>query len=367
MKFGLFSLMPQRDPRKTPNQIASEAIEQSQMAEQLDFETVWFAEHHFSNYSMIPSPLLMAAYCAGRTKRIKVGTGVLVLPLYEPVRLIEEIAFVDQISDGRLQLGLGSGYQDYEFKRFGRNLNQSHSVFLECLDMIEAAFVSGKIAYNGKHYTVQPTAIGLQPLQKPMPQVYIAGLAQDIKVQERIARSGYVPFLAQHQRAASTVLEAKKKIQNVWRSVGRDVANMPFATQRFVYVTKNKNEEIEAAEHILYTLRLALGLRFNTEQLDGAVLREMPVANEPSLEEILKHAPIGEPERVARILADDIRVLNPSHLSCMMQFGGLPQRQAMQSMELFGSEVVPMLNKEFGDISSLNAAPFSQKPLAGAA
>jgi len=364
MRFGLFCLMPQRDIRKSAGQIAAEAIEQAKAAEALGFETVWFAEHHFSNYSMIPSPLMMCAFCAGRTDKIKVGTGVVVLPLYEPVRVIEEIAFVDQISGGRLQLGLGSGYQDYEFKHFGRNLADCHAVTLEMLDLIEMAFTRGAIEYKGKHFNIPLTAIGLRPKQTPLPPIYIAGLAQDMKVQERIARSGYVPFLPQHQRPASALVEPKRKLAAIWKTVGRDFDNMPFATQRTVFVTKSKSEACEAAEHMRYTLRLALGLRFNTAELDGSVLKEMPVANEPSLDEILEHAPMGSPERVAAALADDIRTLKPSHLSCMFQYGGIPQLQAMTSMELFGSEVLPILEREFGDLSKINATAMVQQPLA---
>jgi alkanesulfonate monooxygenase SsuD/methylene tetrahydromethanopterin reductase-like flavin-dependent oxidoreductase (luciferase family) len=367
MRFGLFCLAPQRDIRRDPGQIGNEAVEQAQLAESLDFETVWFAEHHFSNYSMIPSPLLMAAYCAGKTRKIRVGTGVLVLPLYEPVRLIEEIAFVDQVSGGRLHLGLGSGYQDYEFKRFGRNLAHSHAVFLEFLDLIENSFVRGEIACEGTHFKIPPTAIGLRPVQKPMPPIYIAGLAQDVKVQERLARSGYVPFLPQHHRPASALADTKKKIQGIWKSVGRDSENLPLATQRTVFVTNDKKQELEAAEHMRYTLRMALGLRFNTAELDGPVLREMPVANEPSLEEILRYAPIGSPERVAEVLLDDICVLRPSHLSCMMQFGGMPQQQTLRSMELFGGEVMPMLRKELGDLGEINGDDVAQYPLAATA
>jgi alkanesulfonate monooxygenase SsuD/methylene tetrahydromethanopterin reductase-like flavin-dependent oxidoreductase (luciferase family) len=365
MRSGLFCLMPQRDLRKKAGQIASEAIEQTRMAESLDFETVWYAEHHFSNYCMIPSPLMMCAYAAGKTEKIRLGTGVVVLPLYEPVRLIEEIAFVDQLSGGRLSLGLGSGYQDYEFKRFGRNLADSHAVALEMIDLIEMAFVKGEVSYKGRFFNIEPTAIGLQPRQSPMPPIYVAGLAQDMKVQERIARSGYIPFLPQHQRPASALLEAKRKLAAVWRSVGRE--HMPFATQRSVFVTRNKAEAIEAAEHMRYTLRLALGLRFNTAVLDGSVLREMPVANEPTLEEILEHAPMGSPEKVAAALADDIRTLKPTHLSCMFQYGSLPHAQVMKSMELFGSDVLPILEKEFGDLSALNQTALVQRPLAATA
>src|SRR5262249_43003083 len=221
MRFGLFCLMPQRDRNRTVRQIADEAIEQARLAEALDFETVWFAEHHFSNYSMIPSPLMMAAYCPGRTDRIKLGTGVLVLPLYEPVRLVEEIAFVDQISGGRLQLGLGSGYQEYEFKHFGRNLSQSQSIFLEFLDILELALASGEIAYDGAHFRIDRTALGLRPRQTPMPPIYVAGLMQNAEVQARLARSGHTPFLPQHHRPAAALAAARDSIKEIWRPADR--------------------------------------------------------------------------------------------------------------------------------------------------
>jgi alkanesulfonate monooxygenase SsuD/methylene tetrahydromethanopterin reductase-like flavin-dependent oxidoreductase (luciferase family) len=349
MRFGLFCLMPQRDRNRTVQQIADDAIEQARLAEALDFETVWFAEHHFSNYSVIPSPLMMAAYCAGRTSRIKLGTGVLVLPLYDPIRLVEEIAFVDQISGGRLQLGLGSGYQDYEFKHFGRNLSQSQAMFLEILDIIEAAFLSGEIAFNGAHFAIDRAALGLRPKQTPMPPVYVAGLMQNTEVQARLARSGHTPFLPQHHRPAAALASARQNIEDIWRSVDRP-NQMRLAIQRFAFVTRDRNEAREAAENIRYTLRLALGLRFNTAKLDGAVLREGPVANEPTLEEILEHAPIGDPARVAEVLADDIRILRPNHLSLMMQFGSLPQPLATKSLQLLGSDVLPILEKELGDL-----------------
>ena len=105
MRFGLFCLMPQRDRNRTVQQIADDAIEQARLAEELDFETVWFAEHHFSNYSVIPSPLMMAAYCAGRTDRIKLGTGVLVLPLI----IINAQEAIKAVPDSLRQAAYGVG------------------------------------------------------------------------------------------------------------------------------------------------------------------------------------------------------------------------------------------------------------------
>jgi alkanesulfonate monooxygenase SsuD/methylene tetrahydromethanopterin reductase-like flavin-dependent oxidoreductase (luciferase family) len=358
MDFGLFCLMPQRDPQKSAGQIAREAVEQAILAEEFGFDAVWFAEHHFSNYSMIPSPLLMAAYAAGQTRRIHIGTGVLVLPLYEPARLIEEIAFVDQISQGRLYLGLGSGYQDYEFTRMGRRLAESQSAFIEFLDIIEKAFRTGELGHAGTHYTIPAAPLGIRPVQKPLPKIFVAGLAQNQPVQERLARSGYVPFLAHHHRSPTTLIEPRARLQGYWQNAGHDPCDMPLATQRFVFVADDRKDEIEAAEHILYTMRLALGLRFGTATLKGSILDDAPVANEPSLDEILAHTPIGSPDRVIEMLSQDIRMLAPSHLSMMVQFGGLRQDKAMRSLELLGTRVLPQLREEFGNVAgnSLSSA-----------
>jgi len=119
MHLGYFGLMGYRERGKSPHAVFQEHIEQVIHADQLGFEIAWFAEHHFSNYCICPSPLLMAARCAGVTRRILLAPGVVVAPLYDPARLLAEIGMVDCLADGRLVLGLGSGYQPYEFERFG--------------------------------------------------------------------------------------------------------------------------------------------------------------------------------------------------------------------------------------------------------
>ncbi|MGH6679141.1 MAG: LLM class flavin-dependent oxidoreductase, partial [Bradyrhizobium sp.] len=111
MHFGLFCLNTQRDPHKKPREIYRETLEHVRLAEQAGFEIAWFAEHHFSNYCLCPSPLTMTTYAAGQTTRIKLGPAVIVVPLYEPIRMLEDIGVADQMSDGRLVLGFGTGYQ----------------------------------------------------------------------------------------------------------------------------------------------------------------------------------------------------------------------------------------------------------------
>src|SRR5215470_19915046 len=105
MEFGIFNLMGARDPRTPTTQIFSEVSEQVALADRLGYSIAWFAEHHFSNYCLCASPLMMVAHCASTTKRIRLGTAVVVLPLYNPARLAAEIATADALSNGRLMLG----------------------------------------------------------------------------------------------------------------------------------------------------------------------------------------------------------------------------------------------------------------------
>ena len=102
MEFGIFNLMGSRDPEKPTAEVFAEVAEQTRLADEFGYAIAWFAEHHFSNYCLCASPLMLVAHCASITKKIRLGTAVVVLPLYNPARLLAEIAAADALSDGRL-------------------------------------------------------------------------------------------------------------------------------------------------------------------------------------------------------------------------------------------------------------------------
>ena len=175
MKFDLFNLMQMRDATWTPREVFAEVDDHIRIAEDAGFETAWFAEHHFSNYSLCPSPLMAAAHFAGRTTRIRLGTGVVVLPLYEPIRLAQEVGMVDVLSDGRLVLGIGSGYQPYEFERFGMPLDETvMDRTLEALDVIELSATQEEFSFDGQYYAYPETRLASRPMGGRMPEVWIA-------------------------------------------------------------------------------------------------------------------------------------------------------------------------------------------------
>ena len=209
--FGLFSLMQQRHAARGNRSVFADLDDQVALAEDLGFETAWFAEHHFSGYSLCPSPLMAAAYFAGRTKNIRLGTGVIVLPLYDPIRVMEEIAMVDLMSDGRLIVGVGGGYQPFEFERFRLNLEDSAAMFMESLDIIEAGLTQEEFSYDGQHYKIPPTRIAAKPVQKPLPRIAVAGMLAHDAIKRRVARHGW--YLA-HQTKHDPVY-AGGKVANV--------------------------------------------------------------------------------------------------------------------------------------------------------
>jgi len=140
MEFGIFNLMGSRDPEKPTVEVFAEVAEQTRLADELGYAIAWFAEHHFSNYCLCASPLMVVAHCAAITKQIRLGTAVVVLPLYNPARLAAEIATADALSNGRLMLGVGAGYQPYEFERFGVDIKANLEMTEEFCDILDRAF-----------------------------------------------------------------------------------------------------------------------------------------------------------------------------------------------------------------------------------
>lgn len=366
MKFGLFSLMPQRDRDRPQVDVFAEVADQVRVVEQMGFDIAWFAEHHFSNYSICPSPLIGAAYCAAQTSTIKLGTGVLVLPLYHPIRMVEEIAQVDGLSNGRLVVGIGSGYQEFEFERFGQKLGEASERTLEILDIIELAMTREEFSYDGKYYTQPSTPMSIRPVQQPMPPVYVAGFANQPKVQNRVAMSGYVPFVTAGYRPASVLADMRRIYEQAHRDAGKDPATMPFACQRMVYVTDSREDALDAAENARYTGRVALSMRGGYQELDGAMLRDIPAEGEPSLEQIVDNLIIGDAETCAEKLVAELKLLQPSHYSCFMQFGRMDGKRVRRSIDAFGEKVLPAVKEALGDLDAIGAQAPVPTPMVAA-
>ena len=302
MHFGLFCLNPQRDRSKSPREIYAETTDQVRVAEQIGFDIAWFAEHHFSNYCLCPSPVTMATYMAGLTKRIRLGTAVIVAPLYQPLRMLEDIAVLDQLSEGRAVLGFGSGYQQYEFHKFGVDLKAGRDIFLETLDLVEQFIRDGAVAYDGKHIKVPETHFSVRLVQE-RPGIYVAGLAADPTTQSRSARSGYVPFFTTGWSTLEEIRKTRDRAAAAYAAAGGRSEHAPYASQRYVFVTDSREEALRAAEGARYIRRIAMSMRNQYARVDGAWLAEIPAPDEPPLETIADRLIVGDAERCADISA----------------------------------------------------------------
>lgn len=357
MHFGLFNLMTQRNREQSPRQLYAEMTEHVKLAEQIGFEIAWLAEHHFSNYCLCPSPLAMANYLAPQTKKIRLGPAVIVAPLYQPLRMLEDLAVLDNLSDGRLVIGLGSGYQQYEFHKFGVDLKMSRDIFLESLDVVERHLASDPLQYQGKHIHIPETYFSVRPVQRK-PDIYIAGLAADPVTQERIARNGYTPFFTTGWSTLAQLKENRDRVAAIHTKVrGGNASPVPFAIQQYIFITEHRDEAIQAADGARYIRRIAMSMRNNVAKLEGAFLQEQPAAGEPPIEQLIDLMMIGDAETVAEKLIREFEVLRPTHLSCFMALPGIPQARILRSMERFGAEVMPRIAKHFGGLDRIGAAP----------
>jgi alkanesulfonate monooxygenase SsuD/methylene tetrahydromethanopterin reductase-like flavin-dependent oxidoreductase (luciferase family) len=296
----------------------------------------------------------MCTYMAPQTSRIKLGPAVIVAPLYEPVRMLEEIALADQLSDGRLVLGFGAGYQEYEFHKFGVDIKQSRNIFLETLDLVEAFLAGGPLEFEGQHVKFPKTHFSVRPLQQ-RPDIYVAGMSSDPETQGRAVRRGYIPFFTTGWNSLDAIAEVREKSRAHFIAAGGEAAHAPYAMQRYIFVTDDRREALQAAEGARYIRRVAMSMRNKYGELEGAFLKEIPAPDEPPLETIADRMLVGDAELVAQRLGDEIERLQPTHVSAFMAVPGIAQDRVMKSMEAFGAKVLPRLRERFGDLSKVGA------------
>jgi len=350
-KLGLFNLMGLRDQNTSPLSVVRTTVDMVEMAEDLGFDIAWFAEHHFTNHSICPSALLMIANCAPRTQHIRLGSAVVALPFHNPIRLVQEIAFVDLLTQGRLVLGLGSGYQPLEFDRFGIDPATKHDRFLEMWDIIDQGLIGGAVAYEGRYYTVPPTTLSMRSFGIPMPDIFVA--SREPRIVARCVAGGHTPFVSYGYRGLSRAMETRRQLEAHWSAAGGDPATMPLGVQRLIYVTDNEADALHAAACVRDFERAWQTLRGRDFEQHGAFVRLMPFNDEPPLGSFLDEAIIGSPETCIELLRRDLAMLKPTHLCCMMGLTGIGRSETLASFERFGTDVLPYVT----DLLDLGAQP----------
>lgn len=174
MQFGVFHQLPQ-DPNQTHAQRYAEMIDLICFAETLGFDVAWLAEIHFSGaFSLLASPLMTIPAIAARTKRIRLGTAVTVLPLQNPLSYAEQVAIADILSGGRVEFGIGRGAIPTQFHGYGVPMAENRARFDEALELIRLAWTRERFSYHGAFYQAENLSVVPKPLQQPHPPVRVA-------------------------------------------------------------------------------------------------------------------------------------------------------------------------------------------------
>ncbi|HEY2256804.1 MAG TPA: LLM class flavin-dependent oxidoreductase [Variovorax sp.] len=356
MDFGIFILMQQRNKHKTSYQILRDAVEQTRVADELGFGAAWFAEHHFSNYGMCSSPLTMISHCAAVTRKIRLGTGIVVAPLYQPARLIADAAMVDQLSDGRLNLGIGSGYQQFEFERFGVSLESAKERTLEMLDMLELGLTQPKFSYEGKFYRQPSSAISQRAVQQPMPPLWITSV--DPTFIARAVRSNHHVFVSGGDGGVEKLRQTRALIDKVSRAEGKDPAQVRVGVLRAAFASDNKADVERYLDCARYQRRIAVSLKRRTAQVaDDYQVEEGVFEGEPSLDEMRQLLPVGPVDVVIERVVAEIRALKPVHYSFQTQMGDFDHPTMLRQLELWSKVIMPAVQREIANDAPHAAAP----------
>lgn len=343
MEFSLFNLMTKPVDGSTHEEIFEQMRNMTRMVDQAGFDVAWFAEHHLSNYSISPSPLMTAAHMAAQTSSIMVGPAVVVMPFYEPLRLVEDIGLADQLSNGRLVLGLGTGYQPREFKKFGFEINDRLMRGLEIWDVIQQGLQHGVLDYEGKHVQIDNAALSIRPVQEKI-RTFAVGNAPEMrqKMIDYDAEPLMTPALG-----SNAVIETSRRLYKETREAnGLQGDDFPLAVQRYVYVAQDRDDARAAAEQVLIHARMATNMRQPEPAIDGSDLKVVPFENEPDIETILERALIGDPEEVTTRILAEAQEFGITHLSVFMQIASIPFAKTLRSLEVFCDRVMPAVKRE---------------------
>jgi alkanesulfonate monooxygenase SsuD/methylene tetrahydromethanopterin reductase-like flavin-dependent oxidoreductase (luciferase family) len=355
MEFGVFILAQQRGYHQTPQQVIQNSIEQTMAAEQAGFNSAWYAEHHFNNYSLSPSPLMMISHMAAKTQRIRLGTAVCILPLYHPARFLAEVGFVDVVSNGRLDLGIGSGYQEFEFQRFGVDIADSGAIFSEFLDIIPKGLSQKTFEYHGKHLDIPPSSIAVRPVQDPMPPLWIT--SGNPVTLGRGVREGHNLFVTALLKGNDGVAELRGRLEKVAHDNGKNLdEDVKFGFLRCAYASDNRAEIDSYLENARFQRRISESLKFRRAQSDdGYMVKEVPSDTDPTFDQLRANLPVGSVNQVIDKMLEEISILRPKHIALQTQLGDFDQKTMLRQIELWGERIIPAIRKEVGALDAVAA------------
>ncbi|GIX46394.1 MAG: luciferase [Candidatus Tectimicrobiota bacterium] len=325
MRFSVFSVTDHypEEPRSIRDFYA-QLLDEMVLAEELGFSAYFVAEHHFHEYGIVPSPPVLLGAAAQRTSRLGLGVAVSVLPFHHPLAVAEEYAMVDQLTNGRLVLGVGSGYLQHEFAGFGMGPWEKRFRFDEALAIMLKAWEGEPFSYHGVYYHVHNTRLAVTPLQRPHPPLWIAILRAEAAY--HVGKQGRYLMLVPY-----ATCDTQADLQGVIAQYAQGYAASGSGTP----------PDVAVALHT-YVSTSPAAARAEAEAALDRYVRTRLYARRRSYDELEQAGLIlfGDPDTVAARI-EALAAMGMTHLLILTNFGALPAKRVQASLERFARQVMP--------------------------
>ena len=350
MEFGLFHEF-QKSPDTSEAEAFSRSFDLVDAAEQWGLDAMWLAELHFApDRSVLASPLILAAAIAQRTRRIKIGTAVQVLPLCHPLRLAEEAATVDQISDGRPILGVGRSGFAHTYQAYGVPYEESRERFAETLEIVKRAWTDERFSYRGKYFACDKVALVPKPRQKPYPPIRIA--ATSIDSYAAIGTLGHAIFVAARLGTLSELAPLVHGYREAYRVAGHPGSGEVYLRVPVYVAETEQRARREPEESVMHLFREIGAQLAASASLSGARAIEQRAERGQQLQtvsyqEALRDKMIvGTPDQVVERLQSLREEIGLDGILAELNPGSrIPHALVMNALRLLCREVMPRFHE----------------------
>jgi alkanesulfonate monooxygenase SsuD/methylene tetrahydromethanopterin reductase-like flavin-dependent oxidoreductase (luciferase family) len=303
---------------------------QVEFVDQAGFDSIWLTEHHFTDDGYLAAIMPTLAAIAARTKRVSLGTYVLLAPFYHPLRLAEDTATIDVISNGRLRLGIGLGYRSEEFDGFQIPRQQRLGRTLETIEILKRAWTGERFSFAGKYFRFRDVQILPRPISRPYPQLLWGGMAPAAIKRGAELDLSFACNLGQREVAL---------YRDTLRQLGKDPEAYSIVNSRIVYVADTAEQAwADIGPAALY--QAAFYAKWLSEATGGEQQWIQPVPDK-----VRRTCVLGSPEEVRQRLSEIIGSNQMTEMILSMQLPGLEPAKAMRSLERFTAEVLPALRR----------------------
>ena len=335
MKLGIYSSIASPPRGEHLERCVDEVVEEAKLAEASGFDSCFFGEHHQDKDGYLPSPLIIATAVACQTRRLRVGTSVILLPLHHPVHVAEDVVTLDIVSKGRVTLGVGLGYQPADFQAFGVPIEERVGRLEEGIEVIRRCWKGEPFSFEGKHYQLEDLQVRPGPLQKPGPPLWIGASKRPGARRAGRLADGFVS-------TPSTGLNATVRLVENYRAAALAAGREPqvvLMRDAWVATTRAEAERVygpEVMDAYKYHWRAgAPEFRSTGSEEDFTLDRVGPdrlILGDP--EEC-----VGDFHRWSEATGADYFLLRLRHAHS----GGPPHDEIMKAIGLFGERVIPYL------------------------